>query len=128
MAVFGIGIDIVEVERFATAIERHGEAFLNRVFTVGEREYCDRAKLPAVHYAARFAAKEAASKALGTGIGGNAGFQDLEVVCAENGAPALRLSGAAGEFAKKHGITRIMISLTHDRSYAAANAVAILGA
>ena len=125
MSVFGIGIDIVEVERIASAIERHGDAFLDRIFTAGERSYCEAAKRPALHYAARFAAKEAVSKALGTGIGGDAGFRDLEVICAGNGAPALRMSGAAARFASEHSISEVKISLTHDRHYAAANAVAI---
>ena len=125
MRIFGIGIDVVEVERIATAIERHGEPFLARLFTAAERAYCESRKNPAMHYAARFAAKEAAVKALGTGIGANAGLQDLEVTRDDSGAPKLRLSGAAEAFAKQHGITGIQISLTHARDYAAANAIAL---
>jgi holo-[acyl-carrier protein] synthase len=125
MRVFGIGIDVVEVARIASAIERHGESFLAKLFTAAERAYCESRKHPAMHYAARFAAKEAAVKALGTGIGANAGLQDLEVVNDEAGAPKLRLSGAAEAFAKQHGITGIQISLTHARDYAAANAIAL---
>jgi holo-[acyl-carrier protein] synthase len=125
MRIHGIGIDVVEVERIATAIERHGEPFLAKLFTSAERAYCDSRKNPAMHYAARFAAKEAAVKALGTGIGANAGLQDLEVVHDDKGAPKLRLSGAAEAFAKQHGITGIQISLTHARDYAAANAIAL---
>jgi holo-[acyl-carrier protein] synthase len=125
MRIFGIGIDVVEVERIATAIERHGEPFLAKLFTPDERAYCESRKHPAMHYAARFAAKEAAVKALGTGIGANAGLHDLEVIHDEAGAPKLRLSGAAEAFAKQHGITGIQISLTHARDYAAANAIAL---
>jgi holo-[acyl-carrier protein] synthase len=125
MRIHGIGIDVVEVERIATAIERHGEPFLAKLFTAAERAYCESRKSPAMHYAARFAAKEAAVKALGTGIGANAGLQDLEVVHDDKGAPKLRLSGAAEAFAKQHGITGIQISLTHARDYAAANAIAL---
>jgi holo-[acyl-carrier protein] synthase len=125
MRIHGIGIDVVEVARIASSIERHGEPFLAKLFTVAERAYCESRKNPAMHYAARFAAKEAAVKALGTGIGGNAGLQDLEVVHDEAGAPKLRLSGAAEAFAKQHGITGIQISLTHARDYAAANAIAL---
>ena len=128
MRVFGIGIDIVEVERIASAIERHGEPFLTRIFTPDERAYCDTRKFPAMHYAARFAAKEAASKALGTGIGAHAGLHDLEVVHNADGAPELRLAGAALDFAAKHGISRIMISLSHSHGHAAANAVAVCDA
>jgi holo-[acyl-carrier protein] synthase len=127
MNVFGIGIDVVEVARIASAIERHGELFLNRLFTAGERHYCASRNHAALHYAARFAAKEAVSKALGTGIGGHAGWLDLEIVNDPAGAPRLVLSGAAASFAKDHGITDIQISLTHAREYAAANAIAIAG-
>ena len=125
MRVFGIGIDVVEVDRIASAIERHGGPFLTKIFTPAERDYCESRTNPAMHYAARFAAKEAVSKALGTGIGGNAGLHDLEVVHDAAGAPKLRLSGAAEAFAKQHGITDIQISLSHARDYAAANAIAL---
>lgn len=125
MRIFGIGIDVVEVERIASAIERHGEPFLAKIFTPAERAYCDSRKNPAMHYAARFAAKEAAAKALGTGIGAHAGLHDLEVVHNANGAPELLLAGAALDFAAKHGITRVMISLSHSRDHAAANAIAV---
>ena len=125
MGVFGIGIDVVEVARIASAIERQGEPFLTKIFTAGERAYCDSHKSPALHYAARFAAKEAAAKALGTGIGAHAGLHDLEVVRAANGAPQLVLNGAARDFAEQHGITEVRISLTHTRDYAAANAIAL---
>jgi holo-[acyl-carrier protein] synthase len=125
MRVFGIGIDVVEVERIASAIRRHGEPFLARLFTTAERDYCVSRKCPELHYAARFAAKEAASKALGTGIGGHAGWLDLEIVHDPVGAPKLALGGNAAAFAKAHGITEIQISLSHARAYAAANAIAI---
>ncbi len=126
MRVFGIGIDVVEVARIASAIERHGEPFLAKIFTSAEREYCESRKIPAMHYAARFAAKEAVSKALGTGIGGNAGLHDLEIVHDAHGAPKLRLTGAAETFASRHGISEIQISLSHARDYAAANAIALM--
>ncbi len=125
MRIFGIGIDVVEVERIASAIQRHGEPFVAKLFTPAEREYCESRKTPSMHYAARFAAKEAVSKALGTGIGGNAGLLEMEVVHDSSGAPKILLSGAAERFAKEHGITEIQISLTHAREYAAANAIAI---
>ena len=128
MKIFGIGIDVVEVERIASAIERHGEPFVAKLFTARERSYCDAQKKPSLHYAARFAAKEAVSKALGTGIGGQAGWLDLEITRDLSGAPKLVLQGAAARFAKENSITEIQISLTHAREYAAANAVAIVGA
>lgn len=125
MRVFGIGIDVVEVSRMASAIERHGEPFLAKLFTPAERKYCESHKQPVLHYAARFAAKEAVSKALGTGIGGNAGLLDMEVIHHPSGAPKILLAGAAEAFARENGITEIQISLTHAREYAAANAIAL---
>ena len=125
MRIHGIGIDVVEVDRIASAIDRHGELLLARLFTAAERAYCDSQKNPVLHYAARFAAKEAASKALGTGIGGDAGWLDLEVTRDPSGAPRLLLTGAAAEFAKRNGITEVTISLSHASAYAAANAVAV---
>jgi len=125
MTLHGIGIDVVEVARIASAIERHGEAFLARLFTPVERTYCDAKKAPAIHYAARFAAKEAAAKALGTGIGAHANWLELEITHATSGAPQLMLHGSAAAFATSHGIAEIQISLTHTTAYAAANAIAI---
>jgi len=125
MRVFGIGIDVVEVARIAAAMVRHGEPFLTRVFTTGERAYCESRKVPALHFAARFAAKEAVVKALRTGIGEHAAWIDLDITRDASGAPKLVLSGAAAAFARNHGITEIKISLTHARDYAAANALAM---
>lgn len=125
MKIFGIGIDVVEVDRIDSSIERLGEVFLARLFTPCERTYCDAQAKPGLHYAARFAAKEAVSKALGTGIGGQAGWLDLEVARDSLGAPKLILSGNAAHFAKQNGIVEIQISLSHARDYAAANAIAI---
>ena len=127
MRIFGIGIDVVEVDRIASAIARHGEPFLAKLFTSAERAYCAAQKKPELHYAARFAAKEAVSKALGTGIGGQAGWLDLEITRDAFGAPKLTLTGPAADFAKQSGITEIQISLTHAREYAAANAIAVAG-
>jgi holo-[acyl-carrier protein] synthase len=125
MTIHGIGIDVVEIERIAAAIERHGEAFLARLYTTAERAYCASKKDPAMHYAARFAAKEAVAKALGTGIGSHANWLDLEITNDAAGAPRLALHGQAAAYAKTHGITVIHISLTHAKAYAAANAVAM---
>lgn len=125
MKIHGIGIDVVEVARIAAAMERHGETFLARIFTPAERDYCAAMKRPEMHFAARFAAKEAVAKALGTGIGEHANWLDLEVSRSAAGVPTLLLHGAAAEFAKGHGITEVQISLTHTKDYAAANAIAI---
>jgi holo-[acyl-carrier protein] synthase len=125
MRLIGIGIDVVEVERIADALERHGDSFRDRIFTGSERAYCSAQKRPALHYAARFAAKEAVAKAFGTGIGKDLGWLDMEIIRRPSGEPALELSGAGKAYADAHGITEVKISLTHAREYAAANAVAL---
>ncbi len=125
MMIYGIGIDVVEVDRIEAAIERQGEAFLARLFTEAERKYCERQSRPAMHFAARFAAKEAVSKAFGTGIGGQASWLDMEVLRVESGAPKMLFHGNAAEFLITEGISEVQISLTHARDYAAANAVAM---
>lgn len=125
MIIHGIGIDVVEVDRIGEAIARQGERFVARLFTPRERDYCERQKNPNLHFAARFAAKEAVSKALGTGIGGEAGWLEIEVVRAESGAPRIEFYGNAAAFLQAKGISEVQISLSHAREYAAANAVAI---
>ena len=125
MRIFGIGIDVVEVERIARAIRDGGDKFTGRVFTAAERAYCQAQARPELHYAARFAAKEAVAKAFGTGIGENLAWLDMEVVRGEQGAPRLVLGGAGKEFAARHGIREVLISLSHAQAYAAANAVAV---
>lgn len=125
MMIYGIGIDVVEVNRIEDAIARQGEGFLRKLFTENERQYCEKQKRPAMHYAARFAAKEAVSKALGTGIGGKAGWLELEVVRGESGAPTMLFHGHAREFLTAQGIAEVQVSLSHAKDYAAANAVAV---
>lgn len=125
MIIYGIGIDVVEIDRIEQAIARQGDTFLKRLFTENERTYCSRQKRPALHYAARFAAKEAVSKALGTGIGGQAGWLDMEVERAESGAPKMAFTGKAAEYIAREGIAEVQVSLSHAKEYAAANAVAI---
>lgn len=127
MSVLGIGIDVVEVERIASSMAEFGERFATRIFTAAERAYCDAQKRPELHYAARFAAKEAVAKAFGTGIGKELGWLDMEIVRRQSGEPALELSGAGKAFADARGIAEVKISLTHARHYAAANAVALGG-
>lgn len=113
------GIDLIEIARLAASIERHGERFLARVFTDAERQSCaNRVE----SLAARFAAKEAVSKALGSGLDGF-GFLDIEITRATNGAPGLRLHGVAAERARQQGLNDWSISLSHSQSHAAAVAV-----
>lgn len=127
MKIFGIGIDVIEVERIEEALEDFEDRFLSRVFTEGERAYCQKQKRPAIHYAARWAAKEAVSKALGTGIGQELSWQDMEVCRRESGEPEMVLCGKGKEFADEHGVVEVKISLTHAKHYAAANAVVVTG-
>lgn len=123
MSIFGIGVDVVENQRIQQSINRLGNAFLDRVFTLREREYCDRMKHSFRHYAARFAAKEAIAKAFGTGIGENLNWTDMEILRKPNGQPYVVMSGRGKEFMDSRSISRIMISLSHADHYAAANAV-----
>ena len=127
MKVIGIGIDVVEVDRLKSSLEEFSERFLNRVFTESEREYCQKQVRPELHLAARFAAKEAIAKAFGTGIGKEIGWLDMEILRKESGEPEVQLSGEAERYAKQRGVEQVMVSLTHAKQYAAANAV-ILGA
>ena len=97
--ILGLGLDLVEVERVRAAVERQGEAFIERVLTPDEAAYCRFQAEPSIHIAARFAAKEAFSKAIGTGIGEGAGWRDIEVVRRDSGKPELVLHGKALESA-----------------------------
>ena len=119
--VIGIGTDLMEIARIAQSIDRFGERFLERVFTPGEIAYCRRKqKTAAESFAARFAAKEAGAKALGTGISRGVSWLELEVGREAGGRPLLSLSGRAAERAQSLGITRIVLSLTHSRDVALA--------
>ena len=117
------GVDLIETARIARAIERQGEAFLRRVFKSAERTYCESHANSAGSYAARWAAKEAVAKALGTGIGRDAMWVEIEVVRAETGEPGILLHGTTAEAAARRGVTEVRVSLTHTEHYAAAFAV-----
>lgn len=117
----GTGIDVVEIGRIAASIERYGERFLRRVFTAGEIAYCQRKKNCAESYAARFAAKEAAAKALGTGIQHGVTWTELEVRRAPGRRPTLHFSGRALEMATRLRVTHVSLSLTHSRTVAIAS-------
>jgi len=119
--VLGLGTDITEVPRITRSIERFGNHFLERVYTPGEIAYClARKKSSAQSFAARFAAKEAGAKALGTGISRGVTWKEIEVVRAAGQAPQLRLSGRAAVRAERLGVTRISLSLTHSAETALA--------
>jgi holo-[acyl-carrier protein] synthase len=123
MSVIGIGIDIVECARIENSIERFGDRFLKRIFTEGEIAYSQSMKFPARHFAARFAAKEALSKAFGTGIGKSMGWRDLDVRKRESGEPFAVLSGGAKQMAQERGITKVWISLSHTEQSGSATIV-----
>lgn len=121
--ILGSGIDLVEVQRIRDALQRHGEAFARRVLTHAEWGYCCAQADPAPFVAARFAAKEAVSKALGTGIGPALGWHDMEVVRSASGRPEVRLSEPGIRVMESLGGRRIHLSLTHERGHAAAMAI-----
>ena len=125
MDVLGIGIDVVEVERIESSMAEFGERFAEKIFTPAERAYCESQRRPGLHFAARFAAKEAVAKAFGTGIGKDLGWLDMEITRKESGEPELKLDGAGRRYAETRGIAEVKISLTHAKHYAAANAVAL---
>ncbi|MGI6604099.1 MAG: holo-ACP synthase [Firmicutes bacterium] len=122
--VVGTGIDIVEIERIRAAKERWGERFLSRVFTRLERAHCARRKEEDSSLAARFAAKEAVAKALGLGLGRFA-WQEIEVVTLDTGRPLVRMTGLTLAAAQVQGVGRVLLSLSHTRQYAVAQAVAL---
>ena len=118
--ILGLGLDLVEVPRFAEVLKRQGERFVKRIFTEHEQLYCDSKQTAAPFYAARFAAKEAVAKAFGTGIGAQLGWLDIEIRHAPSGAPEIRLSGKGASLAAERGVQNILVSLTHTESMAAA--------
>lgn len=115
-----IGADIVEVARVQRACERHGDRFIQRVFTSGEIGYCSELGNPFPSYAARFAAKEAVAKAFGTGIGAKFGWLDAEVRLLDSGAPVIELSPQAKALLAVLGGSRVLVTLSHTRELAQA--------
>ena len=125
MTILGVGMDIVETKRIAESLERFGDRFLHRIFLEDEVAYAKSMKFPHLHLAARFAAKEAISKAFGTGIGKELGWRDMEIVREPSGAPRVVLHGKAEAFAQARGVKEIHVSLSHTAEYGAANAVIV---
>jgi holo-[acyl-carrier protein] synthase len=124
--ILGIGLDAAEIDRIADTIERYGDRFLRRVFTDAEMAYCARRKTPSIHFAGRFAAKEAAMKALGTGHSQGVLWRDVEVVRG-GGPPQLQVhGGAARRFTAMGGVSSL-VTITHTETIALAQVI-ILGA
>ena len=121
--IVGSGVDLCEVARIETAITRHGRRFLERVYTAKEIAYAESKANRFERYAARFAAKEAGMKALGTGWRGGIAWQDFEVSNLPSGRPTLRFHGKAAEIATKMGVAQVALSITHTRDQALAMVV-----
>lgn len=122
----GLGVDIVETARIRESMDRFGDRFKKRLFLVDEQEYCDRAAEPALHYAGRFAAKEAVSKTFGTGIGKHLGWLDIEIMRNEQtGEPSIQLHGKGLDLLKARGAEKVLVSLAHCKDYAVATAVLV---
>lgn len=122
--IIGIGLDLVETQRIAKMIERWGNKFKDRIYTVAEQEYCDSKKNPTLSYAGRWAIKEAVSKAFGTGIGVSLSWLDIGVKNdKKTGAPTVILSEKGEKFAMQRDVTSIMISLSHTHDHAVAQAI-----
>lgn len=116
----GIGTDIVKISRIEELIFRYGDRFLKRLFLPGEIRYCQPKKRPAIHFAARFAAKEAMLKALGTGLSSGISWKDMEVCRQPGAAPEFSFSGRVAELCRKRGVSGTLISLSHEQEFALA--------
>ncbi len=121
--ILGIGTDIIEVARIQSSYERFGERFVNRILLPGEIAYCLSHKAPAPFLAARFAAKEAISKAFGTGIGAQLSWRDMEVRRKESGEPYVILHGGGETLLKTRGAKHVLISISHTQAHATAVAI-----
>ncbi len=121
--IVGSGIDLVQIERIQQSVERYGQRFLDRVYTAAEQAYCLRKRKSAESLAARFAAKEAGAKALGTGISRGVNWLEIEVVREQGSRPTLRFQGRAAEIAAHLGAVRAALSITHTAELAMASVV-----
>jgi len=124
MNILGIGLDATDIPRLADILERYGERFLQRVFTAAEIAYCTQRRNPAPHLAGRFAAKEAAMKALGTGHSRGVLWKDVEVV-RSGGPPRLQLHRGAADRANSMNVRRSLLTITHSETLAMAQVMLI---
>lgn len=125
MHLIGHGVDLIECDRIAHMIDRHGQRFLERVYTEGERHYCQSKSRSIEHYAGRFAAKEAILKALAVGWRGGVAWTDMDIRRTTSGSPEVALTGHTLQIATRMGVTTVQISITHTQHYAMASAVAV---
>jgi holo-[acyl-carrier protein] synthase len=124
--IIGLGIDATDIPRIAATLERYGERFMNRIFTDGEIAYCRRRREPSIHFAGRFAAKEAAMKALGTGHSQNVLWRDVEVV-RRGGPPQLHFHGGAARRFAAMGAESSLLTITHSETLALAQVLILRG-
>jgi len=126
MSIVGHGIDIIETARIKQSVEEHGDRFLDRVYTAGEREYCERSrKRYYEHLAGRFAAKEAVLKVLGTGWRGGIAWTDIDIISHSSGQPRVVLSGECERIARQLGIGAWHVSISHIETHATASAIGL---
>ena len=123
--ILGIGTDITECLRIAQMIERHGEQFINRVYTADEVRYCQSRRQSTQHFAARWAAKQAVLKALGVGTRPGLAWTDIEIRKAPSGRPTVAVRGALKDIVEQLGVAEVLVSLAHCRTHATAYAVAL---
>jgi len=121
----GMGIDIVDIRRFRKTLSTRGRRFIDRIFLPSEQKYCGAKPRPWVHYAGRFAAKEAIAKAFGTGIGKELGWLDVEILSSDSKAPIVKLSQYAKRLARRRRTKNILISISHTHNYTAAVALLV---
>ena len=125
MRILGIGLDIVETARMASAIAKYGDRFLEKVFLPDEIAHCKKRRHFEQAFGVRFAAKEAVSKAFGTGINSQMWWQDIEVRQKPSGEPFIVMHGKGAELAQQRGVTEVLVSLTHSQHYAVAQAIVL---
>jgi holo-[acyl-carrier protein] synthase len=122
--IVGIGVDLVKIDRMSKAEKNHS-GFIERLFSEREREYCSKQKFPAQHYAARFAAKEAVLKAIGTGWSAGVKWTDMEVLHGEGGGPIVNITGRVKDLMDLKGVKQVLLSYSHDGEYAVAQVVLV---
>lgn len=118
--ILGVGIDIIDIPRVKSIVEEYGDGFFSKLFTQNEIEYCNSKKNPEINFGARFAAKEALLKALGTGLRGEIQWKEIEVIHDNMGKPTINLNGHAADSAHELGVARVNLSLSHTKKYAVA--------
>jgi len=121
--IFGIGTDIIEIKRIHKILNKHKNSFISKIFTDNEIENGNNKKSAVTYFAGRWAAKEAFSKALGTGIGKNCSWKDIEIRNSESGNPYCLLSGDAEKTSESNGIVNIHLSISHEQEYATATVI-----